>query len=105
MDTIGNVIYTHRHYWDCFKYNIFNCDNLPEIHYSFFDEKPEIYQTRNMYPKIDTTSFDTILNNIITGIHYNNLMILCTKIKIKLFYKLAHKQYMIVPKNNSLKWF
>lgn len=47
------------------------------------------YQTRNLYPKIDTISFDTILNNIITGIHYSNLMILCTEIKKKLFYKLG----------------
>ncbi|XP_026812396.1 histone deacetylase 6-like [Rhopalosiphum maidis] len=66
METISNVIYAHRHYWDCFKYNIFYNENLPEIHYNFFDEKPEIYQTRNMYPKIDTSSFDIILNNIIT---------------------------------------
>lgn len=68
METIGNVIYALRHYWDCFKYNICYKENLPEICYNFFDEKPEIYQTRNMYPKIDTSSFDIILNNIITGI-------------------------------------
>ncbi|KAE9544638.1 hypothetical protein AGLY_000180 [Aphis glycines] len=66
METIGNVIYAHRHFWDCFKYNICYKENLPEICYNFFDEKPEIYQTRNMYPKIDTSSFDIILNNIIT---------------------------------------
>jgi len=68
METIGNVIYAHRHYWDCFKYNIFHKENLPKIHYNFFGEKPEIYQTRNMYPKFDTSDFDIILNNIITGI-------------------------------------
>lgn len=69
METIGNVIYAHSQYWDCFKYNIFYKENLPKIHYNFFDEKPEMYQTRNMYPKIDTTtsSFDIMLNNIITG--------------------------------------
>jgi len=67
METIGNVIYAHRHYWDCFMYNIFYKEHAPEIHYNFFDEKPDIYQTRNIYPKIDTTSFDLILNNIITG--------------------------------------
>ncbi|XP_022181289.1 histone deacetylase 6-like isoform X3 [Myzus persicae] len=66
MESIGNVIYAHRHYWDCFKYNVFYKENLPEIHYNFFDEKPGIYQTRNMYPKIDTANFDIILNNIIT---------------------------------------
>ncbi|KAL4113721.1 hypothetical protein QTP88_017298 [Uroleucon formosanum] len=68
METIGNVIYAHSQYWDCFKYNIFYKENLPKIHYNFFDEKPEMYQTRNMYPKIDTTtsSFDIMLNNIIT---------------------------------------
>lgn len=67
METIGNVIYAHRHYWDCFMYSTFYKENVPEIHYNFFDEKPEIYQTRNIYPKIDTASFDIILNNIITG--------------------------------------
>ncbi|XP_025203106.1 histone deacetylase 6-like [Melanaphis sacchari] len=66
METIGNVIYAHRHYWNCFKYNILYKEKIPEIYYNFFDEKPEIYPTRNMYSKIDTSSFDIILNNIIT---------------------------------------
>jgi len=65
METIVNVIYAHRHYWDCFMYNIFYKEHIPKIHYNFCNEKPEIYQTRNIYPKIDTTSFDIILNNII----------------------------------------
>jgi len=74
METIDNVIYAHKTHWDCFKYNIFYKENLPEVHYNFFDGKPEIYQTRNMYPKIDTSSFDIILNNIITGIQYHILL-------------------------------
>jgi len=68
METICNVIHAHKNYWDCFKYSILLNEKSPEIHYKFFElEKPEIYQTRNMYPKIDTTSFDIILHDIITG--------------------------------------
>ncbi|XP_008185547.1 histone deacetylase 6 isoform X1 [Acyrthosiphon pisum] len=92
METIGNVIYAHRHYWDCFKYNIFYKENLPKIQYNFFDEKPEIYQTRNMYPKIDTTDFDIILNNIITETKLFN-----PKIKVGLISK------VIEHSNNNFK--
>lgn len=67
MKSIRNVIYAHRNYWKCFKHNILENDNSPESRYNFFDEKPKIYQTRNMYPKTDTMNFDLILNQIING--------------------------------------
>lgn len=72
METIRNVIYAHTNYWNCFKYNLLYNGNSSEIHYNFFDVKPEMYQTRNMYEKIDTTSFDVILNKIITGWYLGN---------------------------------
>lgn len=68
METICNVIHAHKNHWDCLKYSILCNENSPEIHYKFFkSKKQEIHQTRNMYPKIDTTGFDTILNNLILG--------------------------------------
>lgn len=67
MESIRNVINVHENYWDCFKYSILNPGNSQEIHYDFFEEKPTIYQTRNMYPEVDTTSLDIILDNIIKG--------------------------------------
>lgn len=72
METIRNVIHLHAMYWDCFKYSILYNESSPEIRFDFVGEKHTkkdeiIYQTRNMYSKIDTTSFDMILNNIITG--------------------------------------
>lgn len=70
MKTIYNVIHALENYWNCFKYNILSKDNLSEIHYNFSEEKPEKYVTRNMYPKIDTTNVDIILNNLIKGKQY-----------------------------------
>lgn len=67
METIRNVIHVHKSYWDCYKYNILAGENSPSIQYNFIIEKPEVYQTRNMYPKIDTTSLDVVLNNMILG--------------------------------------
>lgn len=67
MESIRNVIHAHENYWDCFKYSVLNHGNSQEIRYDFFEEKPTIYQTRNMYTKTDTTSVDVILNNIING--------------------------------------
>ncbi|VVC32623.1 Histone deacetylase superfamily,Histone deacetylase domain [Cinara cedri] len=71
METIRSVIHVHAMYWDCFKYSILYSEILPEIRYDFVVEKSTekskiIYQTRNMYSKIDTKRLDTILNNIIT---------------------------------------
>lgn len=75
METIYNVIHVHKSYWDCFKYNMLCKENLeiPEIYYNFYDKKPEKYLTRNMYPKIDTLSFDKILNNLIKGKYKKNI--------------------------------
>lgn len=70
METIRNVIYTHKNYWECFKYNTLCAEKASEINYDFTDEKPDVYQTRNMYPKLDTTSFDLMLNKITTGNNY-----------------------------------
>lgn len=67
MESIRNVVYVHSNYWDCFKYSILKNENSPVINYMFVGEKPEVYQTRNMYLKIDTTNFDKILNTLITG--------------------------------------
>lgn len=67
MDTIHNVIHTHSDHWECFKYSVLNSENSTEIRYDFTDEKPKVYQTRNMYPKVDTTHFDKLLNDIIAG--------------------------------------
>lgn len=76
METICNVTHAHKNYWDCFKYSILNNIISSEINYEFIGpKKQEIYQTRNMYPKIDTTSFDIILNNIILGKWYKILSI------------------------------
>lgn len=71
MESIRNVIHAHENYWNCFKYNILNNENSPEIHYNFVGEKPKIYQTRNLYPKLDTTNVDKILNTIITSELHN----------------------------------
>lgn len=69
MNTIHNVIRAHSDHWECFKYSVLNNDNSLEIRYDFTDEKPKVYQTRNMYPKVDTTRFDKLLNDIIAGEH------------------------------------
>lgn len=71
METICNVIHAHKNYWQCFQYSVLYDEKYsPEIRYECneLQEKPETYQTRNMYPKIDTTaSFDILLNDIITS--------------------------------------
>lgn len=68
MDTIRNVVCAHSKYWECFKHSILDInDDSLKTHYNFFDKKPEIYQTRNMYPIIDTTHVDTVLSKLIMG--------------------------------------
>lgn len=78
METIRNVIRVHKNYWDCFKYSILADENSPSIQYNFFNEKPEVYLTRNMYSKIDTKHFDVVLNKMVVGMNcktYLNLLI------------------------------
>lgn len=75
MDTIHNVIRAHSDHWECFKNSVLNSENSTKTRYDFTDEKPKVYQTRNMYPKVDTTRFDKLLDDIITG---ERLHIVCS---------------------------
>ncbi|XP_014474298.1 PREDICTED: histone deacetylase 6 isoform X1 [Dinoponera quadriceps] len=85
-DTILNVIYAHRQYWNCYQYQdshsintvTHNKEEIANQHvvtvtYKGSPTKPEKYETRNCYPKLNKEIFEALDKKLNELIQFTNL--------------------------------
>ncbi|XP_050425682.1 histone deacetylase 6-like [Adelges cooleyi] len=80
VETIQNVIYAHQRFWKCFQNEfLINQSYKPISMYSYDEQPPSVFPTRNCYPTQDMSKIDefSVLHHLISETRLLNIKNKC----------------------------